>query len=679
MPNPLSFTRLFVTRRCATFLVAGTAAFASLPALAQRVPTTQTVPSLVAGAAESHDPVPATGPTAGVYRYAKVKPVAPGAVKLDGGFWGRVRTLSRDVGVPTLLVQFEKHGHIENFRICTTQALRAHFSGANTNEFLHKQLEAMGWYAAESPVVAALHRETARTIVAAQQPDGYLNTYYENAAVKSRGQVRFDPKNRFEFYIFGHFAQAAMAHFRSTGDRTLLDAAVKFANLLVAQFAAPRQLPYTLYRGSVNQKYEHPNHELALIDLYRVTGDRRYLDFVTQTYTEYGYFAGQHFNEMWGHAVQENLLEAGAADLFLETGDRRIWNVVSKLWDDMHTGKMYITGGTGATGKGEAYGKAFELPNATAYAETCAAIALTFWHHKMLLATGQARFADEMERALCNNVLAGYGLNGWTYFYTNTLDWSPARTSPPSRPDQLVPGGRRFVWHVCPCCPPNLHRLFASLGQYLYTHDDTGVQVNLYADSTLVHQLPDGHSLQLSQKTAYPWSGTITLTMQAEPAARGTLRLRVPEWCEEPGLKIDGKPIAAPLQHSYLVVDRPWAVGQTLELTLPMRARTVAGNPRVADQVNRVAIQRGPVVYCVEQADNPGVDLDRLHFPDTPRITEQLEPHLLGGVVRLTVPARQTEAGGGEREIMVKLIPYYAWANREPGRMMVWLPTKPKF
>ncbi len=607
-----------------------------------------------------------------VYRHARVKPVAHDAVELSGGFWGEVRTRSREVGVPTLLEQFEKHGHIENFRTCATQSDHRHYGGPNANEFLYKQFEAMGWYATESPLIAALDDWLAATILAAQQPDGYLNTFYENPRQKHGGsglgkpKQRFQPLNRFEFYNFAHFTQAAIAHYRATGNRVVLDAAIKFADLIVAKFADPNDLPYQLNRGPVNQKYEHPNHELAMVELYRVTGDRRYLDFALQTYTEYGYFAGEQFNEMWGHSVQENLLEAGAVDLYLETGDERLREVVSRLWKDVVERKMYITGGTGSTHHGEAYGKAHELPNATAYSETCAAIVLTFWHHKMLLASGDTKYADEMERTLYNGVLAGYGLNGWTYFYRNPLDWDPAN---PQRP------GQRFVWHDCPCCPPNLHRLFATLDQYIFTQDDTGIQVNLYADSTLIQTLPDGNSLKIELATGYPWKEIVKLKITASPKSKGALKLRIPGWCDNPSVKIDGKRVAGVLEGGYLVLNEPWKHGNTIELTLPMLVRVIEGNSKVKDQVGRLAILRGPLVYCVEQADNPGLDLDRLLFPEEPELATRFEPDLLGGIVRIETTAIETGDDGEEREVAVRLIPYFAWANREPGRMMVWLPN----
>ena len=602
-----------------------------------------------------------------VYSHAMLKPVSHKNVELAEGYWDEVRTRSRDIGVPTLQVQFEKHGYIDNFRICSAQTDQSHIGGANNNEFIYKQLEAMSWYSEESNVIKVLFEDLAEIILSAQQPDGYLNTYYENPQNKHKGMTRFAPMNRFEFYNFGHFTQAAIAHYQASGERDLLDAAISFADLIVGQFADPKDLPYKQHRGPVNVKYEHPNHELAMVELYRFTGDRRYLDFALQTYSEYGYFEGIHFNEMWGHAVQENLLEAGAVDVYLETGDQRIWEVVSKLRDDMHDRKMYITGGTGASSQGESFGKAFELPNASAYSETCAAIALTFWHYKMLLATGDGKFADEMERTIYNNVLAGYGLDGWSYSYTNPLDWDPKN---PQRP------GQRHQWHTCPCCPPNIHRFFAVFDQYIYTSNETGVQVNIYANSTLSHTLPDGNQLNLKLTTKYPWKEKIEIDLDTKQSAKGTLSLRIPHWCKMPDVMINNKPIKGKMVNGYLLLEEPWKHGEKLELTLTMPVSIIKGNPKSIDQVGRIAIQRGPIVYCLEQADNPRVDVDSLYFKENSKFTEKFDSSLLGGVVQIQTLAVEVNKDNTKREVQVQLIPYYTWANREPGRMMVWLLTK---
>ena len=605
---------------------------------------------------------PAVRPQA--YRCAKLCPVAWRDVKITGGFWKPIRDRSCDVGVPDYLDKFEEHGFIDNFRDVAEQSAHQHHGGPNNNEFVYKHLEAMGYYAAESGKIADLLKELSNTILAAQQPDGYLNTFFENPANKQKGRRRFQPKNRFEFYNFGHFTQAAIAHYYATEDRRLLDGAVRFADLIVHSFADPRDLPYDLYRGPVNQKYEHPNHELAMVELYRATGDRRYLDFVRQTLEEYEFF-GPKFDAIWGHAVQETLLYAGATDLYLETGERALWQVIERLWDDMHDRKLYIIGGVGSTNHGEAYGKAFELPNETAYCETCAAISLVFWNHKMLLATGDPRFADEMERSLYNNVLSGISLSGTEYFYPNPLRFRPKR---PRR------AGTRSGWFDCSCCPPNVHRLLASLNQYIYTHRADEIQVNLYVESTVQHESPDGTNLRLTQTTDYPWQEDVALAVDVDRPSEFVLSLRIPGWCEGATASVNGQPVVASGNDSpYLKIARRWKDGDVVTLHLPLELRVVLGDDRVKDQVGRLAIMRGPVVYCLEGHDNPDVGLDQIVVLKDTALAAKYEPDLLGGVVSLSGQANAVGGEGKLDEIAIKAIPYYAWANRGIAWMEVWL------
>jgi len=607
-------------------------------------------------------------PVVEVYRYARQKPVGIRQVEIGPGFWKPRIDRSRDVGVLDYLEKFEEHGYIDNFRIVADGREAKHNGGPNNNEFVYKLMEAMGWYADDSRKIARALADVGDTVLAAQREDGYLNTFYDNPVQKRKGRKRFQPDNRFEFYDFGHFAQAAVAHWRTTGDDRLLKAAVRFADLIVRKFADPNDLPYTLYRGPVNQKYEHPNHELAMVDLYRVTGDRRYVDFVRQTLEEYGFF-GPKFNEIWGHAVQETLLYAGAADLYLETGAEDVWQVVVRLWRDMHDRKMYIIGGVGSTGRGEAYGKAYDLPNASAYCETCAAVSLVFWNHKMLLATGDPTYADAMERSLYNNVLSGISLAGTEYFYRNPLAWDPARP---------VRAGRRNPWFGCSCCPPNVHRLLASFQGYIYTRDAGGVQVNLYTGSTLRHTLPGGARLTLTQRTDYPWRGDVEVRVALDRPAEFTLSLRVPGWCRGATVAVNGKPLKSrATADGYLRIDRRWADGDTVALHLPMVPRVVLGDPRVEDQVGRLAILRGPVVYCLEQIDVPEADLDRLVVPKDVTLMAHHEPDLLGGVVTITGRGEALDGRGGRSPVTLRAIPYYAWANREPAAMRVWLAHDP--
>lgn len=603
------------------------------------------------------------------YPHAVLRPVDRARVTIEGGFWQPIRDRSREVGVPDYLEKFEKHGYIDNFRYVADNQKKQHHGGPNNNEFVYKLLEALGCYCTESKEVDRLHGKLAATILAAQQPDGYLNTFYENALVQAGGGKRFQPKNRFELYNFGHFTQAAIAHWRSTGDDRLLKAAIRFAHLIVERFADPADLPYDTYRGPVNHKYEHPNHELAMVELYRVTGDRRYLDFVRQTLEEYEFF-GPKFNEIWGHAVQETLLYAGAADLVLETGDQEIWRIVHRLWNDMHDRKRYIIGGVGSGGPGESYGKAFELPNESAYCETCAAISLVFWNHKMLLATGESKYADAMARSLYNNVLSGISLAGTQYFYPNPLSYRPQRSRR---------AGKRSGWFKCSCCPPNVHRLLASLDGYLYTASNEKVVVQLYAGSTFRHTLPSGAEVVLRQQTDYPRSEEIVFRIGLDRPASMNLALRIPAWCQGASLTVNGEPVSSPIPSAgYADLQRQWRGGDTVRLRLPMPPRVVPGDERVESQKGRLALMRGPVVYCLEGHDQREADLDQIVVPANFRGQAVRRDDLLRGIVAIQGTATAVDTDGNpDHAVKITAIPYYTWANRGPAKMDVWLARRP--
>jgi len=594
------------------------------------------------------------------YSHASLRPVRHANVRILDGFWKPIRDRSREVGVPDYLQKFEAHGYIDNFRYIAKNTAKKPHGGPNCNEFVYKLMEAMAWYAPESARIRGLLGELSDTVLSAQQEDGYLNTYYANPVIETK---RFQPGNRFEFYNFAHFTQAAIAHYRTMGNERLLDAAEHFAGLIVQKFADPNDLPYETYRGPVNKKYEHPNHELAMVELWRVKGDERYRDFVRQTLEEYEFF-GPKFSDIWGHAVQETLLQAGAADLYLETEESDIWKVVSRLWKDMRERHLYIIGGVGNGAPGEAYGEDYHRPLHSAYCETCAAISLVFWNHKMLLATGDPKYADLMERSLYNNVLSGISLDGTKYFYRNHLAQDP---------EGAGHWDRRQEWFNCSCCPPNVHRLLASLNRYIYTRNDSSVQVNLYVASRMKHTLGNGTELTLTQRTEYPWKETIELEVDLCEPASFELALRVPAWCTGATAKVNGNsvPVEQP-DGGYTRIERQWQDGDTVELRLPMKPRKVTGDTRVESHNGRLAIMRGPVVYCLEGVDNP-VNPDRLIVPKDTELSASYQPGLLKGVVTVRGTGRSVNPGGSTEEVELTAIPYYAWANRAHSWMRVWL------
>lgn len=615
--------------------------------------------------------------------FARLHPLPVNAVRLDDAFWGPRRQLAREVSLPLQHEYLEQTGRLDNFRRAAGQQ-EGRFEGLYFNDSdVYKWLEATAWTLATDPDPALdqlVDRVTAE-ISAAQQPDGYLDTYYILGNLAARWT---DLPRTHELYCAGHLFQAAVAHFRATGKTTLLDVARRFADCICDTFGPEES-------GRRPGTDGHPEIEMALVELARVTGERRYLEQALYFLNArgYGYAGGDEYRQdhkpfrelegMVGHAVRAVYLAAGAADLYAETGDPTLRETLERLWTDMVTAKLYVTGGIGARHEGESFGKPYELPNERAYAETCAAIGNVMWNWRMLLLTGEARFADLMELALYNGVLAGYSLDGRAYFYVNPLADDGSH--------------RRQPWFSCACCPPNVARLLASLPGYFYSASGQGVWVHLYAQGTAHITLPGGQQVRLQQHTRYPWEGGIEI--EVDGAGEFSLFLRVPAWCEDgASVRVNGQTAADPVPGRYVEVRRAWQRGDTVELSLPMPARRLESHPYVAENAGRVALARGPLIYCVEQADNPGVELRDLVLPDRATISTEDRPDLLGGVVALRARARLVPPGpawsgtlyravrrvedtASEREVELVAIPYYAWANREPGRMQVWLRRSP--
>jgi DUF1680 family protein len=555
-------------------------------------------------------------------------------------------------GVPDYLEKFERHGCIENFRIVGKQDKKKHVGGPNNNEFVHKLVEAAGYYAGRSPDIKCSFTRIIGDILSAQADNGYLNTYYDNPITREESPSnRFRPGNRFEFYNFGHFTQAAIAWHRTTGDRKMLDAAIKFGDLICDKFSAPNLLPYTRNRDNrPNLKYEHPNHELAMVELYRVTGNKRYLEFARHTLDQYDFW---NFKEVWGHAVQETLLLAGGTDVYLEYGRPEMLIQLEKMWHDVVDRKMYLTGGVGCKQPGEAYGDAYELPNATSYCETCAAISKVFWDYRMVLATGDAKYADDMERTLYNAVSAGVSLDGRHYFYVNRME-----TKEPIE---------RKGWFNCSCCPPNVHRLLGSLQQYLYTVDDSGVQIHLYNTSAIETRSGQGQAISLGVRTDYPRGSNVEIAI-----AKGghyAISLRIPSWAHEAKLAHNNESIDSITAGVYYKIERDWKKGDILRLNLSIKPRLVRGNPEVKDQQKKIAIMRGPLVYCLEQIDNT-TDIFDLTVPCDVGLSEEESP-LLNGIVRLKGHAFDSTG----REVDFTAVPYNVWNNRKPTSMRIWIPV----
>ncbi|MCP5120331.1 MAG: hypothetical protein GY953_56775 [bacterium] len=617
-------------------------------------------------------------PTGWSYSHARLKPVDLLAVTLSDTFWKpRIQT-NINAGWADLEQKFDRHGHLEPFRIIAEKR-REKGRTPNNDEFVYKWMEAGGYYAGHPSCGSACDRiatdldRTIDLVLSIQRPDGYINSYFGNPLFPPAGKGPFDSENRFEFYNFGHLAQAAIALYRTTGDRKLLDPILRFADLIVDKFAAPNTLPYRLNRGPINLRNEHPNHELAMVELYRVTRKKEYLDFAEQTLDGYNFCSRYQID---GHAVQESLLNAGAADVYLEGGEQRFLDTTTRLWEDMVAGRMYLTGGIGSRREGESFGAKYELPE-KGYAETCAAISSFFWSHRLLLATGDGRYGDLMERLMYNGILSGLSLSGTHFFYTNPMVSEGERTGVRKGAGGSAEAPRQ-PWYGTPCCPPNLARFLASLAGHLYATSPNGIWVNLYGAGEA--NVPfDGERVKITQNTQYPWEGSVKLIIAPASPKRFDLRLRVPSWAlgrpvssdlyryseeetQPVTVSVNGAAHEVSIENGFLSIGREWKAGDTVQLQLPMPVRRVLAHPAVLNLTKRVALERGPVVYCVEGVDHGGRALN-LTLQEDAKLKAEHRPDLLGGVTVLR--------GGG-----LTAIPYAVWANRGVTEMAVWLPSR---
>ena len=625
----------------------------------------------LAAGAELHREVPAPGS----YAHAALKPVPLFSVKLSDNFWKPRIETNINKGWFDLEEKFDKNGHFEPFRILVEKRAVASPKRPNNDEFVYKWMEAGGFYSAYpegGPACQRISDELHKTIdlvLSIQAPDGYINSFYSNpnAVDVGLGTTPFNREGHYEFYDWGHLTQAAIAQYRATGERRFLDAAIRFADLIVAKFGAPNHLPYRMNREAINMRVEHPNHELAMVELSRVTGDERYRDFTQHTLDEYNYWARWQID---GHGVREALLNTAAVDLYLEDGNKAQLATPIRLWQDMVNGRMYLHGGIGSRRGGEAFGDKFELPN-DAYAETCAAISSFFWSHKLLLATGDAKYADQMERLLYNGIIAGISLSGTEYCYRNPL------TVDSTRPVEER-GAPRKPWFGVPCCPPNVSRLFASLGDYFYSTRPDGVAVNLYGANTATIPVA-GQPVGFTQATSYPWDGRITIKVAPRAPVKFSLSLRVPGWVEghpvasdlyrylndesEPvRITINGTPHTGKPENGFVTISREWKSGDKVRLELPMTIRRVLAHESVLNLRGLVALERGPVMFCVETPDNGGA-VRNLILPDAAPLEAQFRADLLGGVTVL-------------RGANLTAIPYAVWNNRGFADMTVWMPRE---
>ncbi|MBS4200557.1 glycoside hydrolase family 127 protein [Bacillus sp. FJAT-49732] len=624
----------------------------------------------------------------------KYKPLSFVDVKINDSFWAKRIEVNREQTIPFQYEQCKATGRIDAFKLDWKPGMEPvpHIFWESD---VAKWIEAASYSLATHPdaELDALLNEVIDLIAGAQQPDGYLNVYFTIVEPEKRWT---DLRDAHELYCAGHLIEAGIAHFKATGKRTLFDVICKFADYIDTVFG--------LEEGKKRGYCGHQEIELALVKLYRVTGNENYLRLSQYFIDERGKqphyfdlekkiqpgffdpFMNSHqdknaYNQshkpvreqdkVVGHAVRALYMYSAMADLAGELGDESLLQACERLWDNLHNKNMYITGGIGSTRANEGFTFDYDLPNETAYGETCAAVAVVFWNHRLLQLDCDGKYADALERALYNGVISGISLDGKKFFYENPL--------------ASLGNVHRRDWFGCACCPPNVARLLASLGEYVYSQNDHEIATHLYVEGSGKFNI-QSQEVVLHQKTNYPWDGEITFNFEVGTPEKIGLKLRIPDWCQDALLEVNGEnvEIADKLDKGYVTIEKEWTNDDTVKLILAMPAQRFYSNPKVRQNINHIAIQKGPVVYCLESTDNIE-PLQKISICRDSGFVEEYIPELLDGVVKITGKGMVMDDNDWDNKLYKPVkpdaspftftaVPYYSWDNREPGEMRVWIP-----
>lgn len=637
-------------------------------------------------------------------------------IKITDRFWRKRMDVIRDEVIP---YQWEalndripdapaSHA-LKNFKIAAKEEEGEFFGFVFQDSDVAKWLEAVA-YSLESdpnPELEKTADEVIDLIGRAQQEDGYVNTYF---TIKEPEMKWRNLRDRHEMYVAGHMIEAAVAYYEVTGKRKFLDIMCRFADHIDEMFGKEEH-KLQGYDG-------HQEIELALVKLYKATGNDRYLHlskfFIDERgqqphffdkekkarndekefwwhdeYGDYSYHQAhlpvREQKEAIGHAVRAMYMYTAMADLAIETGDPTLRQACERLWENVTNRQMYITGGVGSQDIGEAFSFDYDLPNDTCYTETCASIGLVFWAKRMLEIDKKGNYADVMEKALYNGTISGMDLDGKKFFYVNPLEVWPRASE--KRNDKAHVKPERQTWYSCACCPPNLARLIASIGHYIYSSEKDHLFVHLYMGNESELNI-NGQKVQIRQETNYPWDGQVKISLSPEKEFEFTLALRIPGWCKLAVLKINNDlvDLESCTRNGYAYLTRIWQKGDHVELIFPMAIERVRSNPKLRENIGKVALQRGPVVYCLEEIDN-GTNLPSIILPKDSELEAAFREDLLDGISVITGRAEKVDDstwGEGlymskEREtktINIQAIPYYAWCNRQPGEMLVWISEK---
>jgi DUF1680 family protein len=629
-------------------------------------------------------------------------------VHLDDDFWLPRIEINRTVTIPASFEQCQSTGRIRNFEMAAAHSGKFCTAYPFDDTDIYKTLEGASYSLAVHPdkKLDAYLDSLIAIIGKAQESDGYLYTARTIDPVHPpawSGTTRWVKEHELshELYNSGHLFEAAAAHYLATGKRNLFDIAIKNADLLVSVFGPTKM-------------HVAPGHEIVemgLLKLYRITGKKDYLDLAkffleqrgerqynksSKNVWENGSYWQAHEpvteqDEVVGHAVRAMYLYSAMTDIAALTGDSAYLHAVDRLWDNMVQKKIYLHGGIGAIGDGERFGANYELPNLTAYAETCAAIGSVFWNYRMFLLHGDSKYMDVLEKTLYNGLISGVGLDGKSFFYTNAMQVE----------NKFVHGDletARSGWFTCSCCPTNVARLIPSVPGYVYAVRDRDIYLNLYISGSTNIKFADGNNIQLIQKSNYPWEGEIKLTVLPQKSSAFNLLLRIPGWArneaspgglyvfekndEEAGaaIKVNGTAVKFELKKGYAVVNRVWKKNDVVVLSLPLMVRKVMAMDSVKEDLGKLALQRGPIIYCAEGIDNNN-KTSNLIIPDNAAFMPKYKPEMLHGIMTIEADALGVVIDASGKQVnthtqRVVAIPYYAWANRGKSEMNIWFPSR---
>jgi DUF1680 family protein len=638
-----------------------------------------------------------------------IQPVPFTSVKLADHFWNSRIETNRTATIPASFTRCESTGRVKNFQMAAARSGKFCTTYPFDDTDIYKTIEGASYSLAVHPDKQLDHYlDSMITIVGkAQEPDGYLYTARTIDPIHPQawaGPERWvnEQNMSHELYNSGHMYEAAAAHFMATGKRNFLNIALKNADLLVRTFGPGKR---TVAPG-------HEIVEMGLVRLYRISGKKEYLDLAkffidARGHKEYNkksknpWENGVYWQddtpvtnqeEAEGHAVRAMYLYSGMTDVAALTGDKQYIAAIDKIWDNMVSKKIYVQGSIGAVGDGERFGGNYELPNTTAYNETCAAIGNVFWNQRMFLLHGDSKYIDLLEKTLYNGLISGVGLDGKSFFYTNAMQIRDSFTHPDIERE-------RSGWFTCSCCPTNIVRLIPSIPGYMYAQNGKDVYVNLFISGSANLKVNE-KALKITQQNNYPWEGGLVFNIDPASAMDMNLRIRIPGWAQDKAIpsdlysyekpsaqkieiKINGKAVDYQMEHGYAVISKKWKKNDKVELTLPMDVQRVIANEKLADDAGKIAIQRGPIMYCAEWKDNAGKPSSFI-IPKDVVFTPTYNADLLNGVMTLKADVKSVNVDEANQNITtgtstLTAIPYYSWANRGKGEMTVWFPEQVKY